>query len=107
MSEPREAQRKGTLEALGPGGMGQAGLVTQIFEKGAFGKGQEITLEVPRGYRKVEGKLLGSREGDSGATRGFRKMLGSGGRGIVHQEDAGVLRSFWGAGGRQKSLIKK
>lgn len=55
-----------------------------------------MTPEVPRGYKKVEGKLLGLRVGGSGVTRDCRKMLGSRGRGISHQEDAGVLRFFGG-----------
>ena len=29
--------------------------------------------------------------GNSGAQVGFRKMMGSGGRGALHQEDAGAL----------------
>lgn len=36
----------------------------------------------------------------------LQENSGGGERGIFHQEDAGVLRFFWGAGGREKSLIK-
>lgn len=42
--------------------------------------------------------------GDSGAQVGFRKMMGSGGRGALHQEDAGALGVY--TGGRAKSLTK-
>ena len=42
--------------------------------------------------------------GDSGAQGSFRKMMGSGGRGALHQEDAGALGVY--TGGRGKSLTK-
>lgn len=105
MSESREAQRevgKGMFEALGAKwGRPSKVAKTQIFGKGSFGKGREITPEVPRCCKEA-GQLLGPVEaqgewvGDSGAKRGCRKMLGSGRRGVLHCEDAGALRFSWG-----------
>ena len=42
--------------------------------------------------------------GDSGAQGGFRKMMGSGDRGALHEGDAGALGVY--TGGRGKSLTK-
>lgn len=125
MSESREAQReagKGMLGALGASGAGQAGwslarvIKTQIFgkellnlpkgsrEKAPLGKGREITLQAPRGFKEVGGQLLGSMEAAQGLDGGFctqggsREMLGSGGRAVVHQEDSRALGTD--AGGR-------
>lgn len=42
-----------------------------------------------------------------GAPEAAEKCQGPRGGGVLHQEDAGVLKFFGGAGGKEKSRIKK
>ena len=70
------------------------------LDKELSGKGREIAPEAPEATQGMDGGFWGP----SSHPGGFRKMMGSGGRGALHQEDAGALGVY--TGGRGISLTK-
>lgn len=53
MSESREAQKKGMLEALGPGGMGRARLVRLRFlKRELLGRAKKLHWRSPEATRR-------------------------------------------------------